>query len=414
MRRLPTAALVTLLGLALAGCVDHRAGITGTQSIGVELVSPADLGDIDHRLPGGARTVTVNLTAYDAAYAVDTTFDRDVEVYAQYLGTVTPTPTDNTVPRMVADPLAMFHMTAGRAMNQSVPLPPVLGPTTLWIEDGPKAVPGTRKVDPSYVPTYATGASPILWFRDPFIFDIQTPDETKITALQLSPLMNKQVAVSGSRYGSIGRLVVTSVFAQGYTVSDVRCMDAAGTPPCTTEAYNHIEVFSSSAPRDQVGRLLRQGQVIDGFAGGISEFNGLTEVGFPVTQATSDAVTPDRQPPPVKLDQATWFNGINDPQGIINFERNESAPIEVDGAVVCPLDDAYDRFKEWKIDPTGACPTRGNVIDVVTAGVIGDLDPATLVGKTLPRVVGVLRPVETAGGNIWIIYPRSSADLTLP
>jgi hypothetical protein len=26
----------------------------------------------------------------------------------------------------------------------------------------------------------------------------------------------------------------------------------------------------------------------------------------------------------------------------------------------------------------------GNVIDVVTAGVIADLDPATLVGKTLP------------------------------
>ena len=411
MRRPGSCMMAALLGLVLAGCVDHRAGITGTQSIGVELVSPTDPGDIDHRLAPTARTITVNLTAYDAAFAVDTSFDRDVEVYAQFLGTVTPTPTVDTLTGQVAMPLATFHLTAGRAMNQSVTLPPVLGPTTLWIEDGPKPGAG-RKIDPSYVPTYATGTSPVLWYRDPFIVDIQTPvDETRIDALQISPLQNKQVAVSASRYGGVGRLVVTSVFAQGYTVSDVKCSDAAGTPPCTTEAYNHIEVFSSSAPRDQMGRLLKQGQVIDGFSGGISEFDGLTEVGFPVTFATSDAVTPDHLPPPVKLDPSTWFNGLNDPKGIINFERNEAAPIEIDDAVVCPLDSAYDRFKEWKIAPSGAC--GGSVIDVVTAGVIADLDPATLVGKTLPRVVGVLRPIETSG-NIWIIYPRSSADLTLP
>lgn len=407
------ATLVALPWLTLAGCVDHRSGISGTQSLRVELVSPADLGDIDRRLPGGARTVTVNVTAYDAAYAIDTGFDRDVQVYAQFLGTLTPTPTVDALNEMVAMPLASFHLTAGRAMNQSVALPPVLGPTTLWIEDGPQAVPGSRKIDPSYVPTYATGASPVMWFRDPSIADIQTPvDETRIDALQVSPLQNKQVSVSASRYGSAGRLVVTSVFSQGYTVSDVKCSDAAGTPPCTTSGYDHVEVFSSSAPRDQNGRLLQQGQLIDGFSGGISEFQGLTEIGFPVTFATSDAVTPDHLPPPAVLDQDTWFNGLGDPQGIINFERNESAPIEIDNALVCPLDDAFDRFKEWKIDPSGACAPRGNVIDVVTAGVIGDLDPAALVGKTLPRVVGVLRPIETSG-NIWIIYPRSSADLTL-
>lgn len=400
-------------GLALAGCVEHKAGLTGTQSIGVELVSPADPGAMDRRLAGGPGTVTISLTAYDADQRVDTGFERDVEVYAQFLGTVTPTPTLSRIDGMVPVPLAKLHLVAGTATSTPISLPgSVLGPTTLWVEDGPKPD-GRGKIDPAYTPTYATGISPVLWFRDPFISDIQTPpDETKIDALQVSPLSSKQVAVSASRYGSTGRLVVTSVFAQGYTVSDVQCQDAAGTPPCTTAAYNHIEVFSSSAPRDQTGRLLQQGQVIDGFSGGISEFNGLTEVGFPVTLATSDAVTPDRQPAPVKLDKTTWFNGLSDPQGIINFERNEAAPIEIDGARVCPLDDAYDRFKEWKIDPMGTCASNASIIDVVTAGVIGDLDPSTLVGKTLPRVVGVLRPYE-GNGNIWIIYPRSSADLTL-
>jgi hypothetical protein len=73
------------LGLPLAGCTDHPDGVTGTQSIGVELVAPASPGDLQHRLPDGLRAITVNLTAYDALSEVDPSFDRDVEVYAQFL-----------------------------------------------------------------------------------------------------------------------------------------------------------------------------------------------------------------------------------------------------------------------------------------------------------------------------------------
>ena len=34
-------------------------------------------------------------------------------------------------------------------------------------------------------------------------------------------------------------------------------------------------------------------------------------------------------------------------------------------------------------------------------------------GMTVTRVVGVLRPVNIGSFNVWIIYPRDSADLTL-
>jgi len=405
------------VAFALAGCVDHEDGIPGTQSIGVELVSPADPGDLGHRLPNGQRAITVNLTAYDASHAVDTAFDRDVQVYAQFLGTVTPTPTLDSVTQEVAVPLTTIHLTAGKAMNQSVTLPAVLGPTTLWIEDGPHAQKTSRKIDPSYVPTYATGTSPTLWFRDPYIADLQTPvSETSSDALFVSPLQNKQITVDSSRYGDVGRLVVTSVFSQGYTVSDVKCSDPSGAPPCTTQAYDHVEVFSFSAPRAQTGQLLRQGQAIDGFSGGISEFNGLTEIGFPVTFATNDAVVPERLPAPVVFDKDTWFLPLSNPQGMINFERNEAAPIEVRDATVCDLDDNYVTFKQWKLDPLGTggdCSKNSNVLNVITAGVIADVDPATLVGKTVSRVVGVVRPVEIGSFHVWIIFPRSAADLTL-
>ncbi len=408
------------LGAALAGCVDHQGGITGTQSIGVELVSPMDPGDLQHRLPDTLRAITVNLTAYDEAFEVDSSFERDVEVYAQFFGTVTPTPTLDSLTQMVPEPLATFHLTAGKVMNQTVTLPLVFGPTTLWIEDGPKPISSSnRKVDPTYHPTYATGTSPTLWFRDLFIADIQTPAvETALNALVDSPLENKQITVDSSRYGDAGRLVVTSVFSQGYTVSDVKCSDASGAPPCVAAPYDHIEVFTFGAPIDQLGRPLQQGQLIDEFAGGISEFDGLTEIGFPSTIANSDAVNRGWLPAPVMFD-STWFGPVTDPQGkgMINFERNEAGPIEVDGAVVCMLDKDYTTFSQWKLDPSGTggdCSGNRNVINVVTTGVIAGLDPATLVGKTLPRVVGILRPVELSSFDVWIIYPRTADDLTLP
>jgi hypothetical protein len=401
----------------LAGCVDHRAGISGTQSLGVELVSPADPGAIDRRLPDAVRVVTLNLTAYDADFNVDATFDRDVQVYAQFLGTVTPTPTLSSRDGRVATPLATFHLTAGKAMNQSVTLPAVLGPTTLWIEDGPHGPPGGRP-DPSYAPTYASGTSPALWFRDPFVFDIQHPDdEMRVDALEVSPLQNKQISVDASRYGAVGRLVVTSVFAQGYTVSDVACTDRAGTPPCTAAAYDHVEVFSRSAPRDQMGRLLQQGQVIDGFTGGVSDVDGLTEIGSPATVASDPELDAGRLPAPVKLDPATWFQPLPDPGGIINFERNEAGAIEIDNGRVCDLDADYATFKRWKVDPLGVggdCSHNRDVVQVITAGAIAGLEPASLVGKTLPRIAGILRPVETGSFHVWIIVPRSSGDLTLP
>jgi hypothetical protein len=376
--------------LALGSCVDHRAAITGTQSLQVTLTAPTDPGSITNRLPDTARTVSFQITALGPDGQPDTSYAQPLQVYVHFLGTLTP--------YLGMPPLATVSMTQGKG-TLSMTLPPVFGPTNVWFDDGTDS-------DPSY----ATGVSPTLWYRDPTIADIQTPaSESSPDALSVAPLDNKNVDVSISRYGARGRLVITSVYSQGYTVADVQCADANGTPPCVANNYDYLDIFSYSAPLDQAHRFLSEGQVIDRFAGGVSEFDALTEVGFPQTFVNSD--TPDinmaREPQAVKLDATgganDWF--IN----TINFERNESALIEIDNAKVCNLDSSYDTYKEWKIDPAGAggdCSGNPRVIQLVSAGV-SDIDPATLVGKTLPRVLGILRPIST----YWIIYPRSSADL---
>ncbi|MEJ7600169.1 MAG: hypothetical protein WKG01_19835 [Kofleriaceae bacterium] len=393
-----------LLVVVLGGCVEKLPGeVTGTQSLRVEVTNPTNPGGPGktERLMDSQRMVTMNVTALGPDGAIDTGFTKSVQVYSQYLGTLTPSLGDT--------PLATFRLTNGVAMNQSITLPATFGPTTIWIDDGQSAE-----------PTYATGTSATLWYRDPFIADLQKPaDEMVNDALARSPLETKQVTVAGSRYGANGRLSVSSTFAQGYTLSDVRCA-ANGAPPCTAQGYDHVMVFSFSAPRDQRGRLLEVGQVIDGFSGGVSEFNGLTEIGFPSTVAPEMLDNnPARLPAPVVLDPM-WFGPVSDPLGRINFEKNEAAPIAIVNAAVCELDDDFETYKQWKLDPAGVggdCSNIDNLINVITSGVVSDLDMATLAsleGKVVPRIVGVLRPVSIGSFNVWIIYPRSPADVTLP
>lgn len=377
--------------LVLGACVDTRAPLTGTQSLKVTLTSPSDPGAIDMRLPDAARAVSFDVAALDANGKPDTSFNHPLQVYVNYLGTLTP--------YLGGTPLATVQMSGGKG-SASLMLPPVFGPATIWVDDGTDSD-----------ATYATGVSPTLWYRDPFVKDIQQPvDETSPDALEVGPLDNKNISVNASRYGAVGRLVVTSVFSQGYTLADVQCQDASGTPPCTAGDYDYVEVFSYSAPLDQDKRFISEGQIIDGFAGGVTEFDGLTEIGFPQTFVSgAPKVDPRVEPPVVKFDPS-WFANT------IMFERNEAAAVEIDNAAVCPLDSDYDTYKQWKLDPSGAgtnAVCNGNkVLNVISAGVL-TVDPATLVGKTIPRLVGTLRPINLGAFNVWILYPRSDADITL-
>ena len=432
----------------LAACgSDPEPAITGTQGLKVDLVSPADPGNENNRIcyntNGGCTgapitSATINITAIGVDGETDTTFNNDVQVYANYLGTLTPYLCDPHS-ESVCSALATAHMQSGVAMGIAVPLPAVFGPTTLWVDDGAPTHGATCMTDGDCTvagqtcqpfgtanacmatPTYATGSSPTLWYRDPFVVDSRKPaDETALNAMEVSPLETKQITVNESRYGATGRLVVTSVFAQGYTVADVQCADANGTPPCTAQDYDNLEVFSFSAAKDGIGCFLVQGQSIDGFAGGVSSFDGLTELGFPQSfvdhgqggDCSKIDVNAARIPTPIAFDPS-WFTDI------IQFKRKESAAIEVDGAVLCNLDADYDGFNQWKLDPFGVggdCSKNDNVINVVSAGVVQAADTPTLTalaGKKIPRVVGMLRSLNIGSFHVWLIYPRGDADVQL-
>jgi hypothetical protein len=380
--------------VAVAACVQTTPPLDETTSLAVALVAPADPGTPDRRLPDTARMVTVTVTAKDAQNQVDTSVTRDVDVYVQFLATLTPE---------LGSPIPFdtVTLTNGVSAPSDMMLPVVFGATTLWIEDATEGG------------TYPTGISPTLWYRDPFIADVSTPrDLAALDALTSSPLQNKQVSVRKTRYGSRGRLVITGTYAQGYSLSDVQCADDNGTPPCVSGDFDHVLVFSFSSPKDENRHPLEAGQFTDGFAGGVSEFNGLTEISFPQTFAATTLVGGTRVPdtsvdvnriPAPAVVQTSWFTNT------IEFEKHESGLIELDGGTVCPLDADYTTFKQWKVDIGLGC---AKAVNVITAGTT-TFNPATKVGMVIPKVIGVLRPVNVGSFNVFIMYPRTAADLQL-
>lgn len=375
---------ITILpaALALAGCVDTLPPLDETTSLAVTVVAPTNLGSPEMRLDSADRDVTFSVQAFDAQRQLDTGFTGPVEVYVQFLGSLSP--------QLGAPiPFASVMLTAGQSGETTVTLPAVFGETRLWVEDGG---PGA---------TYATGTSPALWYRDPFVADISTPrDVNGLDALSASPLQNKQVTVTGSRYGANGRLVVTGTYAQGYSVSDVECADANGAPPCVAGDFDHVLVFSFSRPKDEMGRNIEAGQFIDGFAGSVSEFNGLTEMSFPQSFVTDTSIDVARIPEPATV-LPSWFTNE------IEFEKHESGLIQVLNGTVCALDADFTTFKQWKLDAGRGC---GSPVNVITAGVV-EFDPAAHVGSQLAKVVGVLRPVNIGSFNVFIMFPRNAADV---
>jgi hypothetical protein len=375
--------------VTLAACVDHEPSLLAgkTTSLKVNLITPADPGSQNNRLPaGGTTTATITITALDENGNTDTSVSKNVDLYVGFLGSLTP-------PHEKGVPFQKVMLNAGVSATTTVMLPPTFGPTFLWVED----VEGSD-------PSYATGTSPQIWFRDPFIADTQRPvSETAVNALTDSPLENKTVDVTASRYGAMGRLVVSGVYATGYTLDDVQCQDANGTPPCQAGDYDHAFIYSYSKAVDQFGATIVTGENITGFQGGISEFDGLTEVGFPQSFVANPAVTNTAEvSTPVKVDM-TWFSNL------ILFERAESGLIEVDNGTLCPLDTDWTTYNQWKLDIGAGCTTP---INVITAGVI-NFDPTPYVGKVIPKVVGTMRPINIGSFNVWLMYPRFDQDLVL-
>lgn len=379
------AVTVILLGASACERLEEREPITSTMR--VTITEPQVLGDQANRLPDTQRDVQVDLEAIADNNLLDESFDRVVDVKIHFLGGLT-------------DSGLTVQMSGGRG-SAMLTLPDVLGATFLWVEDASD--------DGA---TYATGTSDTLWYREPFLEDVSIPNlDRPSTWLEASRFEGKHVRVEQSKYGADGRLVVTGVYSQGYTVSDVDC----SVSPCTAEPFSHMYVYTFSRPRDEHSDAIEIGHQVSWVSGGVGEFNGLTELNFPQTTLVQDGeepAAPDESllPEPVVV-QPEWLQQPQSADGMLKLEENESGLVAVEGGVLCPLDEDYTTYSQWKLDMGLGC---GVAINVISEGAVSDFDPANLdTGSVLTRVVGTVRAVNIGSFHVWIVQPRRSSDITL-
>src|SRR5262249_415122 len=155
-------------------------------------------------------------------------------------------------------PIATIHLTQGTALQQQVTLPQAFGPTAIWLDEPI---------------SHATGASPVIYFRNPLIADVQTPpDLLAANATFCTPFDPKFIIIDHAT--ASGKLVVTSVFGNAFAVTDT-----GGT------IFNSIYLFSFGKPPGYIV----PGKVLKSFSGNVSKFVGFTELNFPLFDPADNA-----------------------------------------------------------------------------------------------------------------------------
>src|SRR5262249_6032933 len=132
-----------------------------------------------------------------------------------------------------------------------------------------------------------TGASPTIYFRNPFIAEAQTPPDLMAPNATFCSPFNGKFLIFDHATGS-GQLVVTSVFSNAFAITDT------GVAP---GQFNSIYLYAFGKPPPDIV----EGRVITSFSGNYSKFVGFTELNFPLFQVADSTVPLATVPPPVQL-----------------------------------------------------------------------------------------------------------------
>jgi hypothetical protein len=264
--------------------------------------------------------------------------------------------------------------------------------------------------------THSIGASPILFFEDPRISDIQTTLDANTSSLDAESL-----TVSG------GVQIVTAVAGNGFFLTDIDDED---------QRFNSIFVFTFNQP-EEVGVGDRLAKV----SGIVAEFVGttqLTQPGFDIIEENRTDLIPN--PKEIEPGEVTDFSGLTlEPfeSGLVSVTDvrlplttkhcdNPSEGGDGNGALggttefacadACAADiecqelTNFIRFGQYAV----VMKNNQTKIQVVSRDTIRDFDPIAPenLGRSISKIVGTLRDVQFADPR-WIVQPRFPSDLIL-
>jgi hypothetical protein len=411
-----------LVVLALAGCAQHQASPTAgvVNSLELEMIDPALDALGSPTAPVAAQSATFNVIARDER-GQQFTGDVDVNVFISFGGVKTGGQGKCGSDDSGTKPLTTLHLTAGQLMSAKIALPSAFGATSLWLDE-PQS--------------HATGASPTIYFRNPFISDVQTPpDLSAANATFCSPFNGKYIIVDHAQ--ASGELVVSSVFSDAFVITDTGA-----------SAFNNIYLYAFGKPPSYIV----PGKVVSSFSGNVSKFIGFTELNFPLFDAPdANPVDPTLLPAPLVLsfaDHSSISKLLGVDAGVVTYTGtlcNPDPPNPSHDSNIQKTIDSWIKFNQFVVDGDGTCGAFTNYAVELPAKTLGAFDPLVNVGKTV-TITGMLRnnsgqnpeldnnnqtiacdPTENpcalgscingicmkGAFNFWTIQPRTPADVTV-
>lgn len=353
-------------------------GVPSSLELRMITPSPNQLGTPTH--PVDPSPVTYDVTMVDDQGAIIDA-DFDVQVYISSGGMKSGLEMGCGAVGAPVLPIETLHLVGGRLLNHTTTLPQAYGPTNVWLEEET---------------SHAGGASPTLYYRNPYISDIQTPpDVNAANAAYCNPYDRRFVTVDSTATG--GHLVVTSVFNNAFTVTDT----ASG----AFGDFNSLYVFSFSQPP----RAAVPGRVLKSINGNLSKFIGFMELNFPSYKFDYD--TPLQPlPPPLVItagDTSNLPKLLGASAGVVTVTGTECDPNPPNpnhNPTVQNVIDQWSKFNAFIIDGDRTCSSFTNYAVQLPQKSFGGFDATANVGKTL-TVTGMLRnnsgrnPVLDSEGN---------------
>jgi len=344
------------IALLCAGCTDSRPSPNAGQvsSIIMTLKTPADTGS-----PSSPVT---DLKASFDLHAVDEqgqaiTHDVDVTLFLSFGGVKT-----GAVGACGVDsgavPIEQIHMPGGVLLDHSVTLPAAYGATTLWIDE---PISG------------ATGASPTIYYRNPYVADVQTPPDINATNASFCTPFNGKFIIIDKPAMPNGQLVVSSVFGNAFTVTD--------TSYGSYDKFNSMYLFAFGKPPSYI----KAGKVLNSFSGNVSKFVGFTELNFPLFDATDETVPLATLPPPAVITQPDIQNLpklIALDAGVVTYTGKQC---DISGDL-----SQWQKFNQVVIDGDGSCSALTNFAAELPSKIFGTYDPTMSANKMI-TMTGMLR-----------------------
>ncbi|MBM4396945.1 MAG: hypothetical protein FJ087_14805, partial [Deltaproteobacteria bacterium] len=303
------------------------------------------------------------------------------------------------------------RFTGGVAKGVSLRIEGAFGETRIWARE---------------VVTGVIGVSDAIRLRNPSISQVQGSEVC-------SPMEDEFVVIDS------GALVVTNVTTNGMNVVDVSDLDEKGRPAPGSSVF----VYSFSRPmslpscvEDEEADTLACSQhslvpvqVCDRVrrvSGGVSAFNGFTELKFPSWELVEWDPSEGPCPVPEPFDLTGLACADLYGAGPLRYEgalvRVRNVEVDCDDGEACYQDAKYVRYGEWWINLKGGSCKTGKVY-VVSHIAAPDFDPFLPENARISSITGTLKPLyfspdsedkcKMGGDFTWIVEPRCPDDIVV-